>query len=213
MKTSACFSYAGRGLRLEHLHRHRQASPPRTGSILAAPHSLPSTPGDVFVIGDSIVRNLNIACPNQKSFVSCFLSSHVRDVMRHVLTVFEKHKNRAVGSIVIHAGVNDVRHQQSEILKVDFAALIKAMKERTPSARIFILGPLPLIRRSNEYYSGLLGLNTWLKGFCENQNIGFVDNWDLFWERPRFFKRDGLHPNRFGARVLSENIAKVIRFS
>uniref|UniRef100_A0A8C4TF15 SGNH hydrolase-type esterase domain-containing protein n=1 Tax=Erpetoichthys calabaricus TaxID=27687 RepID=A0A8C4TF15_ERPCA len=137
--------------------------------------------------------------------------ARVRDVLRRALTVYEKHKNRAVGSIVLHAGVNDVRHRQSEILKADFEALIEDTKERTPSARIFISGPLPLIRRSNKYYSHLLGLNNWLKGFCENQNIGFIDNWDLFWERPRFFKRDGLHLNRFGAQVLSENIAKVIR--
>ncbi|XP_051786108.1 uncharacterized protein LOC127528850 isoform X2 [Erpetoichthys calabaricus] len=170
--------------------------------------SLPSTPGDIIVMGDSIVRNLNITCPNRKSFVSCFPGARVRDVMRRAPTVYKKHKNRAVGSITLHAGVNDVRHKQSEILKADFAALIKDTKERTPSARIFISGPLPLVRRSNEYYSRLLGLNNWLKGFCENQDIQFIENWDLFWERPHFFKRDGPHPNRFGVRVLSENIAK-----
>uniref|UniRef100_A0A8C4SEE7 SGNH hydrolase-type esterase domain-containing protein n=1 Tax=Erpetoichthys calabaricus TaxID=27687 RepID=A0A8C4SEE7_ERPCA len=119
---------------------------------LSVPSS-PSAPGDVIVVGDSIVRNLNITCPNRKSFA-------------------------------------------------DFTALIKDTKERTPSAKIFISGPLPLVRRSNEYYSRLLGLNNWLQGFCKNQDIG-----------PRFFKRDGLHPNSFGARVLSENISKVIRLS
>uniref|UniRef100_A0A8C4S2B9 SGNH hydrolase-type esterase domain-containing protein n=1 Tax=Erpetoichthys calabaricus TaxID=27687 RepID=A0A8C4S2B9_ERPCA len=132
--------------------------------------SLPSAPGNVIVVGDSIVRNLNIA-------------------------------------------LNDIRHRQSEILKADFAALIKDMKERTPLAKIFTSGPLPLVRQSNEYYSRLLGLNNWLQGFCKNQDIGFINNWDLFWERLRFFKRDGLHPNSFGARVLSKNISKVIRLS
>ncbi|XP_051787307.1 uncharacterized protein LOC127529037 [Erpetoichthys calabaricus] len=106
--------------------------------------SLPSTPGDVIVVGDSIVRNLNSACPNRKSFVSCFPGACVRDVMRRAPTIYEKHKKRAVGSVVLHAGVNDVRHQQSEILKADFAALIKDTKERTPSAKIFISGPLTL---------------------------------------------------------------------
>ncbi|XP_051781216.1 uncharacterized protein LOC127527224 [Erpetoichthys calabaricus] len=172
--------------------------------------SLPSTPGDVIVVGDSIVRNCNIACPNRKSFVSCFPGACVRDVMRRVATIYKKHKNRAVGSIALHAGVNDIRHRQSEILKADFAALIKDTKERTLSARIFISGPLSLVRQSNEYYSRLLVLNNWLKGFCKNQDIGFIDNWDLFWERPCFFKWDGLHLNRFSTRVFSENIAKTI---
>uniref|UniRef100_A0A8C4RP73 SGNH hydrolase-type esterase domain-containing protein n=1 Tax=Erpetoichthys calabaricus TaxID=27687 RepID=A0A8C4RP73_ERPCA len=176
---------------------------------LSVPSS-PSAPGDVIVVGDSIVRNLNITCPNRKSFVSCFPGARVRDVTRRAPAIY---KNRAVGAIVLHAGVNNIRHRQSEILKADFTALIKDTKERTPSAKIFISGPLPLVRRSNEYYSRLLGLNNWLQGFCKNQDIGFINNWDLFWERPRFFKRDGLHPNSFGARVLSENISKVIRLS
>uniref|UniRef100_A0A8C4TLH8 SGNH hydrolase-type esterase domain-containing protein n=1 Tax=Erpetoichthys calabaricus TaxID=27687 RepID=A0A8C4TLH8_ERPCA len=176
---------------------------------LSVPSS-PSAPGDVIVVGDSIVRNLNITCPNRKSFVSCFPGACVRDVTRRAPVIY---KNRAVGAIVLHAGVNDIRHRQSEILKADFTALIKDTKERTPSAKIFISGPLPLVRQSNEYYSRLLGLNNWLQGFCKNQDIGFINNWDLFWERLRFFKRDGLHPKSFGARVLSENISKVIRLS
>ncbi|KAG2466567.1 GRM2B protein, partial [Polypterus senegalus] len=119
------------------------------------------------------------------------------DVMR-APTFYQKHK-RVIGSIILHAGVSDIRHRESEVLKADFAALVEDTKERPPSAKIFIPGPLPLVRRLHEYYSRLLGLNNWLRGFCENQDIGFIDNWDLFWERQRFFKRDGLHPNRFGA--------------
>ncbi|KAG2468853.1 YOW5 protein, partial [Polypterus senegalus] len=90
---------------------------------LRAP-SLPSAPGDVIVMGDSIVRNLNITCPNWKSFVSCFPGARVRDVLRSATTVYKKHKNRVVGSIVLHAGVNDVRHRQLDLgenaAEVDF---------------------------------------------------------------------------------------------
>ncbi|KAG2456333.1 PIM3 kinase, partial [Polypterus senegalus] len=130
--------------------------------------------------------------------------------MRRAPAIYEKHKERAVGAIVLHAGVNDIRHRQSEILKADFAALIKDTKERTPSAKIFVSGLLPLIRRSNEYYSRLLGLNNWLQGFCKKKDVGFIKNWNLFLERLCLFKRDGLHPNSFGARVLSENISKMV---
>ncbi|KAI5608469.1 gastrula zinc finger protein XlCGF28.1-like [Silurus asotus] len=31
-----------------------------------------------------------------------------------------------------------------------------------------------------------------------------------FWERPRFFRPDGLHPSRVGAAVLSENISRIL---
>ncbi|KAG2459829.1 TMTC2 protein, partial [Polypterus senegalus] len=83
--------------------------------------SLPSTPGDVIVVGDLIVQNLNITCPNRKSFVSCYPGARVRDVTRQAPTIYEKHK-RVVGSIILHAGVNDIRHRESEVLQADFTA-------------------------------------------------------------------------------------------
>ncbi len=38
-----------------------------------------------------------------------------------------------------------------------------------------------------------------------------VNNWNLFWERPRLFRADGLHPSRVGAELLSDNITRTLR--
>ena len=48
--------------------------------------------------------------------------------------------------------------------------------------------------------------NTWMKDYCAATGIPFINNFDLFWARPIFLKRDGLHPNWRGSQMLSENI-------
>ncbi len=53
-------------------------------------------------------------------------------------------------------------------------------------------------------------LNEWLS-WCKVQKLLFVDNWNLFWERPRLFRADGLHPSRVGAELLSDNISRTLR--
>ncbi|XP_057183828.1 uncharacterized protein LOC130568436 isoform X2 [Triplophysa rosa] len=116
-----------------------------------------------------------------------------------------------VGAVVLHAGVNDVRMRQSEILKRDFRSLIETVRNASPTARIIVSGPLPTYRRGNEKFSRLFALNKWLMSWCIEQKLLFVDNFDLFWERPRLFRPDGLHPSSIGAVLLSDNISKTLR--
>ncbi|KAM3599332.1 uncharacterized protein V6R79_003943 [Siganus canaliculatus] len=40
-----------------------------------------------------------------------------------------------------------------------------------------------------------------------SHHVGFINNFDLFWERRHLFGPDGLHLNRAGARMLSGNLA------
>ncbi len=44
----------------------------------------------------------------------------------------------------------------------------------------------------------------------KEQKLLFVNNWNLFWERPRLFRADGLHPSRVGAELLSDNISRTL---
>ncbi len=65
-------------------------------------------------------------------------------------------------------------------------------------------------RRGHERFSRLFALNEWLLSWCKEQKLLFVNNWNLFWERPRLFRADGLHPSRVGAELLSDNISKTL---
>ncbi len=72
-------------------------------------------------------------------------------------------------------------------------------------------GPLPSYRRGHERFSRLFALNEWLLSWCKNEKLLCVNNWNLFWERPRLFRADGLHPSRVGAELLSDNITRTLR--
>uniref|UniRef100_A0A8C5BDF2 SGNH hydrolase-type esterase domain-containing protein n=1 Tax=Gadus morhua TaxID=8049 RepID=A0A8C5BDF2_GADMO len=71
---------------------------------------------------------------------------------------------------------------------------------------VFVSGPIPTIGRGNERFSRLLSLNTWLRDTCGETNVGFIENFDVFWNRQSLYLRDGLHPNAKGSRLLAANI-------
>ena len=41
-------------------------------------------------------------------------------------------------------------------------------------------------------FSRILSLNTWLQSACRIHNIGFIDNFNLFWSRLSLFRTDGM---------------------
>ena len=129
------------------------------------------------------------------------------DISKRFPAALSKHGD--IGTVVIHAGVNDISSRQSEVLKEHFRLLLDTVKKRT-KARIVISGPLPTYRRGSEVFSRLYALHCWLHGWCKNNGVGYVSNWSVFWERPAFYRRDGLHPSRRGSVILSGNIEKVL---
>ncbi|KAL0147108.1 hypothetical protein M9458_057632 [Cirrhinus mrigala] len=56
----------------------------------------------------------------------------------------------SVGAIVLHAGVNDIKLRQTEVLKRDFSSLIETVRSTSPTTRIIVSGPLPTYRRGHE---------------------------------------------------------------
>ncbi|XP_057183407.1 uncharacterized protein LOC130550076 [Triplophysa rosa] len=171
--------------------------------------ALCETECNAVVIGDSIVRNVRASSTKGKVRTHCFPGARVLDVSAQVPAILKDDAN--VGAVVLHAGVNDVRMRQSEILKRDFRSLIETVRNASPTARIIVSGPLPTYRRGNEKFSRLFALNKWLMSWCIEQKLLFVNNFDLFWERPRLFRPDGLHPSSIGAVLLSDNISKTLR--
>ncbi|XP_056335031.1 uncharacterized protein LOC130246163 [Danio aesculapii] len=117
----------------------------------------------------------------------------------------------SLGAAVLHVGTNDTGLRQTEILKKDFRSLIETVRRASPATQIIVSGPLPTYRRGNERFSRLFALNEWLLTWCEEQKLLFANNWNLFWERPRLFRADGLHPSRAGAELLSDNITRILR--
>ncbi|XP_051739570.1 uncharacterized protein LOC127506780 [Ctenopharyngodon idella] len=164
---------------------------------------------DAVVIGDSIVRHVHATTTKGKVRSHCFPGARVLDVSAQVPAILNGAES--IGAVVLHVWVNDTRLRQTEVLKQDFRSLIETVRATSPTTRIIVSGPLPTYRRGHERFSRLFALNEWLMSWCTEQKLLFINNWNLFWERPRLFRADGLHPSKIGADLLSENISKTLR--
>ncbi|XP_073703172.1 uncharacterized protein [Garra rufa] len=170
---------------------------------------LRETEHDAVIVGDSIVRYVRANLANGKVHTRCFSGARVLDVSSQIPAILKD--DVSVGAIVLHAGVNDVKLRQTEVLKRDFGSLIETVRSTAPATKIIVSGPLPTYRRGHERFSRLFALNEWLLSWCKEQKLLFVNNWNLFWERPRLYRADGLHPSRVGAELLSDNISRTLR--
>ena len=72
--------------------------------------------------------------------------------------------------------------------------------------RIFISGPIPSLGRGSGCFSRLLNLHSWLQEACLVNQLCFIDNFNLFWNRPSFYRNNGIHPSRLGSQILSYNV-------
>ena len=172
---------------------------PRLASKLS-----PSPPATI-IIGDSIVRHVSVKNAHTVVFPGATVAV-ITDKIQDVMTSFP-----AADSLIVHAGTNDVRKQQSELLKRDFIQLFGVLKHLHYS--VSISGPTPSPGYGIGRFTRLLNLNTWLRSACCTHNVNFINNFDLFWQRSNLFAVDGLHLNFAGARVLSSNFSYCIHHS
>ena len=161
------------------------------------------------IIGTSMVRHVRATTSKGKVRTHCFPGARVLDVAAQVPEILNG--DERIGAVVLDVGVNDIRMRQTEALKKDYMSLIETVRSTAPKATIIVSGPLPTYRQGQERFSRLFALNEWLMLLCNEQKLLFVNNWHLFWERPRLYRADGLHPSRIGAAVLSDNISETLR--
>ncbi len=137
---------------------------------------------DAVIIRDSIVRHVRATLAEGKVHTYCFPDARVLDVSVLIPTILKDDESVAV--VVIHVGVNDTKLRQTETLKRDFRSLIETV-HTSPATTIIVSGPLPTYRRGHKRFGRLFALNEWLLSWCKDQKLLFVNNWNLFWERPR----------------------------
>uniref|UniRef100_A0A3Q1FHY2 SGNH hydrolase-type esterase domain-containing protein n=1 Tax=Acanthochromis polyacanthus TaxID=80966 RepID=A0A3Q1FHY2_9TELE len=165
----------------------------------ACPPPLHQTaPPTTLIIGDSIIRNVRMRGAVTRSFPGATVMDKTEKIP-HILKSFLE-----VTRIIIHTGTNDIPKQQSELLKQDFLHLFSVVNQF--HLRVFISGPTPTCDRGVGRFSRLLSLNTWLSSVCGSYNMGFINNFDAFWQWRNLFGADGLHLNSAGCRLLSANL-------
>lgn len=170
----------------------------------AAPRQPEVSSPDVLLVGTSMVRH--VAVRAGRTF--CHPGARVTEVTSSAL---QQCMHYSASTVVIQAGTNDIKDRQSEVLKKDFATSIDCLLDT--GKRLVISGPIPAPRFGDVPFSRLYQLHLWLKGYCLTKGVPFVDNFTTFLNRPQLFKRDRLHPNEQGSRLLSLNIDLTIRSS
>ncbi len=117
-------------------------------------HSAQSTAEPrTLIVGDSIIRNIS----SRTTTTCCFPQATISDVNKALRNILMKQKT--ANQIIIHVGKNDIRKEQSKLLKKDFSELFETLQRF--EVQSFISGPLPA--RGTNMFSRLLGLNTWLQ--------------------------------------------------
>ncbi|KAK3543152.1 hypothetical protein QTP70_011945 [Hemibagrus guttatus] len=75
-----------------------------------------------------------------------------------------------IRAVVLHAGMNDIRLRQTEILKKDFRSLVEKVRATSPTTRIIVSGPLPTFRRGIESVLGSTVLMACTQAELEQQS-------------------------------------------
>ncbi|XP_063080199.1 uncharacterized protein LOC134470111 [Engraulis encrasicolus] len=179
---------------------------PRSRRTLATPrqitreqpaHSEPRRPSTVL-IGSSMVRHVTLR--NAQTW--CLPGALVADVQSNVPDALSQYPTAT--TLIVHAGSNDIRLQQSKKLESDFLSLINTLS--STGKKYAISGPIPSVCFSAFQFSRIRQLHVWLMRHCRQEAIPYVDNFSAFWNRRNLFARDGRHLNRSGARLLATNL-------
>uniref|UniRef100_A0A7N6AHW4 SGNH hydrolase-type esterase domain-containing protein n=1 Tax=Anabas testudineus TaxID=64144 RepID=A0A7N6AHW4_ANATE len=182
------------GVRSEHGHNFDGFSSEHSPQPLFSPTTL--------IVGDSITRQIRFF----NAATHCFPGATVPVILDKLPSLLDSLPSSIV-RVIVHVGSCDTTRQHSELTKKDFNALFL----KSCGKSVFISGLIPTLGRGIGRFSRILSLHTWLQSACMSQHLGFIDNFNLFWDRPSFFRNDGLHPSRHGSRMLAANIQHAIQ--
>ena len=149
----------------------------------------------VLVVRTSIVRHVAV----HGGWTFCHPGARVKEVASSALLLSAQHNSAS--KLVLEASINNLKRHQLEVLKQDFISLVDCLLDT--GKQVIIAGPLHPPRYCDVTTSCFRELHLWLKGYCLTKSIPFVDNFAAFLNRPHLFKRDSLHPNQEGSRLLS----------
>ncbi|KAK3505874.1 hypothetical protein QTP70_003806, partial [Hemibagrus guttatus] len=148
-----------------------RTSPPPPPPVFEIPTQnrfapLRETECDTVIIGDSIVRHVRATAAKGKVHTRCLPGARVLDVSAQVPAILKKN----IGAVVLHAGTNDIRLRQTEILKKDFRSLVELVRTTSPTTRIIVSGPLPTFQRGIESVLGSIVLMACTQAELEQQS-------------------------------------------
>ncbi|KAK3507775.1 hypothetical protein QTP70_000293 [Hemibagrus guttatus] len=92
------------------------------------------------------IRDLQVKQTQLRQRKAALESSRTDAHLSQVPAILKKN----IGAVVLHAGMNNIRLRQMEILKKDFRSLVELVRTTSPTTRIIVSGPLPTFQRGIE---------------------------------------------------------------
>ena len=126
----------------------------------------------MLVVGTPMVRH--VAAHSVRTF--CDPGASANEVTSSALKLSKEHS--AASTLVLEASINDLKNQQSEILKRDYVSVVDRLLDT--GKRLIIADPLPLPRCGDITTSRLRLLHLWLKRYCLTKSILFVEFCSVF---------------------------------
>uniref|UniRef100_A0A8C3F4Q9 SGNH hydrolase-type esterase domain-containing protein n=1 Tax=Chrysemys picta bellii TaxID=8478 RepID=A0A8C3F4Q9_CHRPI len=162
----------------------------------------------VLVLGDSIIRNIDSwVCDDRENLmVTCLPGAKVADLSRHLDRLMCSAGEEPV--VVVHVGTNDIGKGRRDVLEAKFRLLGKRLKSRTSMVAFSEMLPVPHTGPGRQ--AELQCLNVWMRRWCREEGFTFIRNWGNFWNGGSLYRKDGLHLNQSGTRLLALNIKKVV---
>lgn len=157
-------------------------------------------------IANSVIWNVHL----QLAKYFCFPGATVRDIMDKIPSLIDKYPTAT--QVVIHVGTNDIKRQQSKLLKHDFISVFNLL-ESYHAKWVFISGPISTLGHGISQFFRLFSLHIWLQKQSSTHGLFYIDNFNVFWECSVYFSKDGLYPNRLGSRMLTGNIVHSVSVS
>ena len=186
-------------------------------AFLAAEAEVPAPKGAIVATGSSSMRGWHRRIAADLAPLQViprgFGGSNMADVLHFVEELVLRHEPRAV---LLYEGDNDVALGGSpERVLGDFDAVAKAIHERLPEARIYVIAVKPSLARWH-LWDAMQAVNAGLAERAEaDARLTFIDvatpmlN-DAGEPKPEIFIRDGLHMNGAGYDIWRDAVRPVL---
>jgi len=137
--------------------------------------------------------------------VCCLLGPKARDVAKRV-PQFVKSTDYYPLSL-FHTGTNDTASENVGRIKEDFKAL--GVKAKSFGAQVIFSSILPAGGRGSARNRAIMGINSWLHGWCCHEGFVFYDNGTSFSDY-NLSERDWTHLSRKGKGVFDSRLANLV---
>ncbi|PKU45858.1 hypothetical protein llap_3859 [Limosa lapponica baueri] len=162
----------------------------------------------VIVVGDSFLRGTEgpICRPDPSHReVSCLPGARIKDIQKNLPTLVRPSDYYPL--LVFQVGGDEVATSSPRAMKRDFRALGRLVKGSGAQVVFSSIPPLAGIEEGINRKSQQI--NSWLRGWCNRQNFGFLDH-GMIYRTPGLLATGGASLTQSGRRILGQELAGLI---